>query len=390
MKDIQKVVKEARESCVKAKPIKTRKNQLHALYDFLVKEENGLAEAVYKDLKKCKSELMFTELLLVKNDIVTALSNIDKWTLPTRAQKPLVAILDTCETRRVPWGLVLIIGTWNYPVLLTLGPLVSAIAGGNAAVIKFSEISAHTSNFLALNLPKYLDNNLYKFVLGEIPETTALLEQKFDLIFYTGNSFVARVVMTAAAKNLTPTVLELGGKSPVIVDKETDPVIAAKRVIWGKTINAGQTCIAPDYVLVHKDVAKEFISNLKPSLDSLLGDDLQKSKYYGRMSSDKHFDRLMDMLNKQLKVSGTKLLFGGESSKNERFIGITVLTGVGLDPKTNPVMADEIFGPILPVIVVDNIDEAIEYIQTRFYIFDIDQNHYPFTHFPKITKHFNT
>ncbi|KAJ2991437.1 Aldehyde dehydrogenase, partial [Globomyces sp. JEL0801] len=350
----------------KSHSVEYRKQQLHALYDFFVKEKEGILDALYKDLRKPYVEGYITEIAAVKNDIVTAIKELDEWMEPVTASRPLAFLLDRAETRHVPLGVVLIIGTWNYPVNLSLAPLVGAIAGGNGAIIKFSEVCVHISNFLAKTLPNYLDNTMFKFVNGEIPETTVLLEQRFDLIFYTGNSMVARIIMKAAIKYMTPTVLELGGKSPVIVDESSDPKIAAKRVMWGKTLNAGQTCVAPDYVLVHKKVAKEFIGELQAVTNELLGtEDHAISSEYARIGSERHCERLASMVDKQLKVPGTKLLFGGKSDIKDRYMSPTVLVGVGKDPSKNPVMESEIFGPILPVIEVDSIEEALEYVKTR-------------------------
>jgi aldehyde dehydrogenase (NAD+) len=367
LEDIPKMVHQVRKTFEtgKTKPLSYRKEQLYKLHEFFEKEAEGIIDACYKDLRKPPAETHFAEISSVKAEIVSALLHIDEWSEPEIAEKPLAFILDRCETRRVPLGVVLIIGTWNYPVNLTLAPLVGAITGGNCAIIKFNEVSAHTSDFLARTLPKYIDPTAYKFVNGEIPETTALLEEKFDLIFYTGNSMVARIIHKAATKHLTPTVLELGGKSPMIVDEDVHVKHAAKRIAWGKTLNNGSTCVAPDYVLVHKRVAKLFVEEYKNAVIELIGADAQKSNRYGRISSDRHWDRLDKMLKDQLKVPGTELAFGGQRDRSDRFFAPTVLTGVGKDPESNPIMKDEIFGPILPIIEVDSVDEAIDYVNSR-------------------------
>jgi aldehyde dehydrogenase (NAD+) len=349
----------------KTKPLSYRKEQLYKLHEFLTNEKDGIIEALYKDLRKPPAESHFAEISSVKAEVVDALLNLDEWAEPRNAEKPIAFVLDRVQVRRVPLGVVLIIGTWNYPVNLTLAPLVAAIAGGNCAIIKFNEVCQHTSAFLAHHLPNYLDKDAFEFVLGEIPETTALLENQFDLIFYTGNSMVARIIHKAANKFLTPTVLELGGKSPMIVDEDVHVAHAAKRIAWAKVLNNGSTCVAPDYVLLHRKVKAEFVEEYKKSVIELIGADAKNSNRYGRISSDRHWDRLDQMLKDQLKVPGTELAFGGQRDRSDRFFAPTLLTGVGKDPTQNPIMKDEIFGPILPVIEVDSVDEAIDYVNTR-------------------------
>ncbi|KAJ3268567.1 Aldehyde dehydrogenase [Terramyces sp. JEL0728] len=349
----------------KTKSVAWRRKQLSALYDFVENEKKGICEALYADLRKPTVETEFLEIATVKADIATAMKHLDEWMEPVTAEKPLAFMADFAETRRVPLGVVLIIGTWNYPVNLTLAPLVGAIAGGNAAIIKFNEVSAYTSSFLARHLPRYLDTDAFQYILGDIPETTTLLEQQFDLIFYTGNSFVARIIQKAANKFLTPTVLELGGKSPIIVDSDVDLKITARRIMWGKVLNNGQTCVAPDYVLVHKKVAKGLVEELKVATKELAGENPETSHTYGRISTDRHYSRLEKMLKDQLAVEGTKVELGGETNPKDKFMAPTLLTGVGIDGETNPVMSDEIFGPILPIIEVDSIDQAIEYVNRR-------------------------
>jgi aldehyde dehydrogenase (NAD+) len=269
-----------------------------------------------------------------------------------------------------PLGVGLIIGTWNYPLMLTLSPLIAAIAGGNAAVVKPSEVAPATADVIARLLPKYLDQGAFSVVLGARPETTALLEQQWDHIFFTGGTVVAKVVMTAAAKNLTPVVLELGGKSPTIVHSSADLRVAARRITQSRWNNAGQTCTAPDYVLVFKDVAKPFLEHLKESIRHSYGDEPQKSPDYGRIVSTRHFDRLTALL-----ASGT-IYHGGGHDRADKFIAPTVLVNVSPD---SPVMQEEIFGPILPVLEVDNVQQVIDFINARpsplgLYVFAEDQH----------------
>ena len=255
-----------------------------------------------------------------------------------------------------PLGVGLIIGAWNYPVMLTLSPLIAAISGGNAAVIKPSEVAGATADVIARRLPEFLDRGAFSVVVGGVPETTALLEQQWDHIFFTGGTTVAKVVMTAAARNLTPVVLELGGKNPTIVHSSADLRVAARRIAQGRWTNAGQTCTAPDYVLVFKDVAQPFLAHLKETIVRFYGNDPQKSPDYGRIVSDRHFARLMDLL-----ASGT-LYHGGQYDRADRFLAPTVLINVS---PNSPVMQEEIFGPILPILEVGNVKEVIDFVNAR-------------------------
>ncbi|KAJ3309593.1 Aldehyde dehydrogenase [Boothiomyces sp. JEL0838] len=340
-----------------------RIKQLYAMYDLITKEEAAIANALKLDLHKSTSQSIVMELGIVANGIVDMVERLDDYmTHEYPATNPAVFLADTAQVRRQPHGVVLIIGAWNYPVQLTLLPLIGAIGGGNAAVVKVSEISVHTSALLAKLIPKYLDSKAVQVVEGAVPESTALLKQKFDFICYTGNTQVGRIVMQAAAKNLTPVLLELGGKCPVIVDDTVDPKIAATRVAWGKTINAGQTCIAPDYVMVHKKVAKEFVKHYKEAVSTLFEGDPGKSDHFCHIVSENHFNRLNKLVQDQLKVSGTVEELGGTWDKNTLYVPPTILTGVGKDPKTNPIMSQELFGPIIPIIEIESVDEAIELV----------------------------
>jgi acyl-CoA reductase-like NAD-dependent aldehyde dehydrogenase len=253
--------------------------------------------------------------------------------------------------------------------MLTLSPLIAAIAGGNAAVVKPSEVAPATADAIARFLPEYLDQAAFSVILGAKPETTALLEQQWDHIFFTGGTAVAKVVMTAAAKNLTPVVLELGGKSPTIVHSSADLRVTARRITQGRWNNAGQTCTAPDYVLVFKDVAGLFLEHLKEAIVEFYGNDPQQSPDYGRIVSTRHFDRLTALL-----TSGTTY-HGGEHDRADKFIAPTVLVNVSAD---SPVMQEEIFGPILPVLEVDDVRQVIDFINARpsplgLYVFAEDQ-----------------
>ena len=347
-------------------PLEKRRQQLMQAFKMVSENEQLLSAAMSADLKRNSAENHFVELYPVQANIVQALNNLDDWNHVEPVTPSIVFMMDKCETRRVPLGCVLIIGTWNYALTLILDPLVAALAGGNTAVVKLSEVSTNMTNVLAHLIEKYMDPKVVQIVTGAVPETTVLLNQKFDLIFYTGSTTVGRIIMQQAAKTLTPVLLELGGKSPVIVDEDCDFEATASRILWGKIVNCGQTCIAPDYVLVHKKAEKQLLAAFKSQFTKIVDGDFDTSDQYGRIISQGHFDRLKGLLDSQLKVAGTKTLIGGKTDRSSLFFEPTVLTGVGLDAETNPVMAGELFGPILPVIVVASIDEAIRYVNSRY------------------------
>jgi aldehyde dehydrogenase (NAD+) len=269
---------------------------------------------------------------------------------------------------REPLGVVLVIAPWNYPVQLLLSPLVGAVAAGNAVMLKPSEVTVHVSAALARLVPRYLDPEAIALVEGGVPETTALLEQRWDHIFYTGNGTVGRVVMAAAARHLTPVTLELGGKSPCIVDDTADLDVAARRIAWGKFLNAGQTCIAPDYVLVAESREEELVGKIGQAIRSFYGENPRKTRDYARIVNERHHRRLAAFLG------DGEVVIGGEADDAERYIAPTVMRHV--DPSA-PVMQEEIFGPILPVLPVRNVDEAISFVNARekplaLYVFTAD------------------
>jgi aldehyde dehydrogenase (NAD+) len=255
-----------------------------------------------------------------------------------------------------PLGVVLVIAPWNYPIQLLLVPAAGAIAAGNAVVMKPSEVSAATSTVLARLVPKYLDQKAITLVEGGVPETTALLAEHFDHIFYTGNGTVGRIVMAAAANNLTPVTLELGGKSPVIIDESANIHVAARRIAWGKWLNAGQTCVAPDYILVNEKVRQPFLDELGKAINDFFGADPQTSESYGRIVSPRHFDRLKSLM------TGGKVIIGGETNADSRYVAPTVLGDVDMN---SALMNEEIFGPLLPVISITSTKQAVEFITAR-------------------------
>jgi acyl-CoA reductase-like NAD-dependent aldehyde dehydrogenase len=326
--------------------------------------------ALWTDLRRNRIDADWTDVKYITSEAGHALSHFRRWMKPLPVSTPLMLAPSHTHVRFDPLGVGLIIGTWNYPVMMPLSPLIGAISAGNTAVIKPSEVAPATAEVIARLVPEYLDASAFSVVPGGAPETTALLEQQWDHIFFTGGTAVAKLVMAAAAKRLTPVVLELGGKSPAIVHSSADLQVAARRIASGRWFNAGQTCTAPDYALVFKDIAGAFLGHLKETLLQFYGEDPQKSPDYGRIVSSHHFDRLAGLL-----ASGT-VYHGGQRDRNDRFIAPTVLVNVAPD---SPAMQEEIFGPILPVLEVDGVQEVIEFVNARpsplaLYVFSEDQS----------------
>src|SRR6266545_2560571 len=333
-----------------------REGQLTALRAMMTDRAEDFHAALWTDLRRNRTDAALTDVKYLATEAEHALSHLRQWMKPLSVGAPPALEPARVQVQFDPLGVGLIIGTWNYPLMLTLSPLIAAISGGNAAVIKPSEVAPATAEVIARRIPEYMDRNAFSVVLGAVPETTALLEQQWDHIFFTGGPTVARIVMAAAAKNLTPVVLELGGKNPTIVHSSANLRVAAHRIAFGRWFNAGQTCTAPDYVLVFKDVAAEFLKYLKETLVEFYGENPQNSPDLGRIVSNHHFDRLVRLLE-----SGT-IFHGGQHDRSERFIAPTVLTNVSPD---SPAMQEEIFGPILPVLEVDSVQEVIQFVNAR-------------------------
>jgi aldehyde dehydrogenase (NAD+) len=353
----------------RTRPLAWRRRQLEQLARLLEENEADLLEALRTDLGKPPVEGFITEIAFVLSEIELTLKHLTKWNRPTRVPSPLVTLPARSRLVPEPLGVVLVIAPWNYPVQLLLAPVIGALAAGNAVVMKPSEVSAATSAVLARLVPRYLDGSAVAIVEGGVPETTDLLAQRFDHIFYTGNGTVGRVVMTAAAAHLTPVTLELGGKSPVIIDASANLRVAARRIAWGKWLNAGQTCIAPDHVLVHERVHDAFLDELRTAITAFYGADPRTSPDYGRIISDRHVARLTSLL------AGGTVAIGGASDPAERYIAPTVLVDVDAGAA---VMEEEIFGPILPVIAVSSVADAIAQVNARphplaLYVFASDR-----------------
>lgn len=340
----------------RTKDIEWRKRQLRGIIKFLEQEKDGIAQALKKDLNKSKQEGFVFENLLCQNDAIDALNNLEEWTAPQKVKKPLVNMSDDCFIRYEPLGVSLIIGAWNYPIQLTLLPLIGAVAAGNCVILKPSEVAEATALLLENTLPKYIDNEAIKVINGGVSETTALLKERFDQIFYTGNSAVGKIVMEAASKHLTAVVLELGGKSPTYVDPSSDLNVVAKRVIWGKFANAGQTCVAPDYILCTKDTQEKLLTEMKKVVEDFYGKNPQESPDYGRVINNRHFKRLSGL------ISPDKVAIGGKTDEKDNYVAPTILRDVKPD---DPCMQQEIFGPVLPIMTIQDHDEAIEFINSR-------------------------
>ena len=339
--------------------IASRRSQLEQLRRMLVEQEGRLVDALAVDVGKPRIEAYTTEIAFTINEIDGTLKHLEAWNKPHKVKVPLTFKPGSGRLHPQPLGTVCIIAPWNYPVQLLLAPLVPALAAGNTAVLKPSEVTPTVAAALADLIPRYLDERAVAVVTGGVDETTALLEQRFDHIFYTGNGAVGRVVMTAAAKHLTPVTLELGGKSPAIVAADANIQVAARRIAWGKFVNAGQTCVAPDHVLVEESVEREFLDALATAITEFYGADPSTSPDYARIVNERHYDRLMGLLDGNGYES---TVTGGSGQRDARYIAPTVLAGVKPDAA---VMGDEIFGPILPVLTVTDIDEAIRFVNDR-------------------------
>lgn len=319
----------------------------------LVERETDFERALHSDLGKSGLESQITEIGFLLGEIDHALSHLSKWMRPKRVSAPLMVQPASAKVVLEPLGVALIIAPWNYPLMLALSPLVGAIAAGDTAVVKPSELAPATSSALALLLPQYLDRRAVAVVEGGVPETTELLEQRFDHIFYTGNGRVGRIVARAAAEHLTPVTLELGGKSPAYLDESVNLSEAARRLVWGKFLNAGQTCVAPDYVLATREVLSRLAPKLADAIHELYGSAVRGNPDYGRIINEAQFERLRSYLE------DGEIVVGGSYDVAERFIEPTVLAGVA---RESAVMRDEIFGPILPLVAVEDLDDALTFV----------------------------
>jgi aldehyde dehydrogenase (NAD+) len=372
---IPEIVQELRDGFQRrvVRDIESRRGQLRQLRALFTEQEDRLVDALVADIGKPRLDAYITDIAFTINEIDHTLKHLDSWTKVSKVKMPLTSRPGKATLRPEPLGTVCIIAPWNYPVQLLFGPLVPALAAGNTALLKPSEVTPSVSALIEELVPKYFDPSTVAVVTGGIDETTVLLQQRFDHIFYTGSGNVGRIVMRAAAEHLTPVTLELGGKSPAIVAADADIAVAAKRIAWAKFLNAGQTCVAPDYVLVDASVEDRFTTALADAVTSFYGDDPRQSNDYARIVNEHHHDRLMKLLD---GGGYDATVIGGTGDRASRYLAPTVLAGVKPDAA---VMDEEIFGPILPVLPVSDVDEAIRFVNDRdkplaLYAFSSDDN----------------
>jgi aldehyde dehydrogenase (NAD+) len=330
-----------------------RRTQLLALKKMIATHEEEILKAVYLDLHKPDFENKMSETQIVLWEIDHVLNNLAEWMAPQKVETPLFHQPAKSKIVSEPLGAALIIAPWNYPFQLLIAPLVASIAAGNTAVLKPSEIAENTSKCVASLILKTFPEEYISVVEGGVEQTTELLRQKWDVIFYTGNTMVGKIVMKAASNHLTPVILELGGKSPCIVDQHTNIKQTARKVAWGKFMNAGQTCIAPDYVMVHQSIKEEFVKALISVIEDFYGKKAIESDHYARIINQRHFQRLTKYLE------GANVVYGGQLEAKECFISPTIIDQPDLN---SPLMSEEIFGPLLPIIAFNELEEAISYI----------------------------
>ncbi len=335
----------------KTKNIKFRKMYLEKLREVILRNEELMYDAIYKDFGKSKFDTSLTEISFVLKDIEYYLKNLNSLARPKKARTNLANQFGSSKIYSDPLGCTLVIGAWNYPYQLSLSPMIAAIAAGNTCILKPSEIAENTMKMMAKLINENFPEEYVHVIEGGVEETTEILKMKFDKIFFTGSTTVGKIVYEAAAKNLTPVTLELGGKSPVIVSASADFEVAAKRIIWGKFLNGGQTCVAPDYILVDEKVKDSFLDSLKSYIEKF--NYQPDSKEYTRIINDKNFDRLVKLIDPE------KVYYGGKFDKKIRYIEPTILTNVTWN---DAVMQEEIFGPILPVLTFNNFNEALSQI----------------------------
>lgn len=350
--------------------VKFRIKQLKALKKALLQYDEKIIEALHDDLNKSSFEAVMTETGIVQEEINYYIKNLKKLARPKKVKVPLTLMPGKSEIYSEPYGVVLIISPWNYPVQLTLYPLIAAIAAGNCAVVKLSEFSENTSRVLAHLISETFPSEYVRAVRGDAVTGAALLLERYDYIFFTGNQNVGKIVMKSASANLTPVTLELGGKSPCIVDYTADIKDTAKKIVWGKSLNAGQTCVAPDYILCHSRVKKELISALIAECSMIYGAHTSEHEDFPKIISKKHFERSLRL------IDTSKIVYGGTVDIPSLKIDFTIMDNVTFNDR---IMQEEIFAPILPVIEYTNIDDMIEELKEQdkplaLYLFTKDKN----------------
>ncbi|HHP5379979.1 TPA: aldehyde dehydrogenase [Staphylococcus aureus] len=354
------------------KDISFRKDQLKKLSKAIKSYESDILEALYTDLGKNKVEAYATEIGITLKSIKNARKELKNWTKTKNVDTPLYLFPTKSYIKKEPYGTVLIIAPFNYPFQLVFEPLIGAIAAGNTAIIKPSELTPNVARVIKRLINETFDANYIEVIEGGIEETQTLIHLPFDYVFFTGSENVGKIVYQAASENLVPVTLEMGGKSPVIVDETANIKVASERICFGKFTNAGQTCVAPDYILVHESVKDDLITALSKTLREFYGQNIQQSPDYGRIVNLKHYHRLTSLLNSEQM----NIVFGGHSDEDERYIEPTLLDHITSD---SAIMQEEIFGPILPILTYQSLDEAIAFIHQRpkplsLYLFSEDEN----------------
>lgn len=332
--------------------IEFRKTALIKLKKLLDTYQEELIKAIHTDFKKSEFETILTEIAMIKLELRKHISNLKKWSKPQKVSASILNFPSSDYIYKQPYGVVLIISPWNYPLLLAIQPLISAIAAGNCVVLKPSEISSNTSAVIAKMINENFPTEFISVILGGVEKTTEILENKFDIIFFTGSTAVGKIIQQKAAETLTPTVLELGGKSPCIITKSANLEIAVKRITFGKFVNAGQTCIAPDFIWIDETIKDKFLAILKQTIIGFYGNNIESNSDFPRIINQKQFSRLEQYLN------NGKLYFGGKTDISDNYIEPTILDEISFN---DAIMKEEIFGPILPVLTFKNLTEVVDH-----------------------------
>ncbi|MBX7225637.1 MAG: aldehyde dehydrogenase [Chitinophagales bacterium] len=348
-----------------------RIEQLKKLRNLVAENEQNIMDALHADLRKSSFEAYGTEVGFILGEIDHTIKHLKKWMKPKRVGTPLFHAIGSSKIYSDPYGVTLIIAPWNYPFQLLVGPLIGAMAAGNTAVLKPSELAPHTAQLVNEMIGKTFDKKYISVVMGAVEESKALLEQRFDYIFFTGGVEIGRYVYQCAARHLTPVTLELGGKSPCFVDENINLEVASRRILWGKFTNAGQTCVAPDYLLVDEKIKDKLLDKMQTHLKEFFGENPQLSVDYGRIINERHFDRISGL------IEPDKVVVGGKTDKSDLYISPTILDKI---LPSDPIMNQEIFGPVLPVIAYKHLDEAIKFVNDRekplaFYVFTESSNY---------------
>ncbi len=336
--------------------LKTRKNTLRKLHNLLLENEALLVEAIHKDFKKSRLVTVENELSLPYGEINVTIRKLGKWSRSKRNKTNLSNFPASSRTIPIPYGVTLVIGPWNYPYMLSLIPAISSLAAGNTVVLKPSEVTAHSSAAMANIINSNFPRELFYVQEGGVAETTALLEQKFDKIFFTGSTRVGKIVMKAAAEHLTPVTLELGGKNPVIVMPDCNLKRTAQRLVWGKLHNNGNACVSPDHVYVHEDIKDALIEEIKKNLIRVAGPDPRESPLLPRMVNEKNFDRVLCL------IESGNVVVGGSSDRKDLYIEPTILDGV---TQEDPIMQEEVFGPVLPILTYTNLNSLLDILKAQ-------------------------